>query len=304
MSEPDIQSSSSESDEETELTTETSSGSEEDTILDRLLSDGDETSVSSTPAKAEKTTQVSADTQANPDRQKAISILKRDGVPQAVIDGVSDEVLAEWVAKASKRQNDVDGYHSKMMELEKKVAASSKTAEESDDDLIIDDGEDAEPSDDEEQSDSVNDERSDDDEPVGKSKSIKKMEAELAELRKSQQEFQQQALQYQVDVAESTLRQLYGDRSPERDAVISEMNRLGSAKPGSYQTMLQLAQEAYTNLAGPLNRTASRKATQPTVGNRVARNERPVSPADAEDAILDAIMDGKSAQEARLITRK
>ena len=188
--------------------------------------------------------------------------------------------------------------------MEKKVAASSKTADE-DDDVIIEDGEDAEPSlTDDDSNESVNDEQTDDDEPESKPKSIKKMESELAELRKAQQDFQQQSLLYQVEVADAAFRHLYGEKAPERDAIVAEMNRLGTAKPGSYQTMMQLAEEAYTNLAGPIKKQNARKATQQTAATKVSRIERPVSQADAEDAILDAILDGKSPLEARQSIRK
>lgn len=305
MSEPDIQ-----EDVETPETASVTSPAvpneaEEDAVLNRLLGIEEETSVP-TPTKNETRTESAKPepAAANPEREKAIAILKRDGVPESVIASSSDEIIAEWAEKASKRQKDVDGYASKMKELEKKVAASSKTADE-DEDVIIEDGEDAEPSEsDDESSDAVNDEQTDDDEPVGKSKSIKKMESELAELRKAQQDFQQQSLLYQVEVADAAFRHLYGDKAPERDAIVKEMDRLGAAKPGSYQSMMQLAEEAYTNLAGPIKASNRRKASQPTVPTKVSRVERPMSQQDAEDAILDAIMEGKSVAEARQSIRK
>lgn len=304
MSEPDIQNQAEEPTKAPEPTPALTGPSDEDAVLDRLLGSDDETSVPSPSEKQEPNAVNVLKPKATPEREKAESILRRDGVPQSVIDSVDDATLNEWVAKAVKRQGDVDGFMTKMKELEKKVAASSKTAEDLDDDVIIDDGESAEPSDDGEQSDSVNDEASDDGEPDGKSKSIKQMEKELAELRKAQEDFQQQALRYQADVADAALRDLYGEKAPEPAAVWAEMQKLNVAKPGSYQTMMQLVQEAYNNLVGPLNATARRKATQPTVANRNARSERPLSPADAEDAILDAIMDGKPPREARLLYRK
>ncbi len=295
MSEPNIQSDVVEA--ETPQTTSQANqiDAQEDEILDRLLADEDEISVSAEPeAKTESAKPSPAP--ANPEREKAIAILKRDGVPQSIIDGVSDEVLNDWVAKASKRQKDVDGFHSKMKELEKKVAASSKTADLSDDeDVIVEDDDTVEPSESDETSEeSVNDERSDDGEPEGKKKpSMKSMSNELAELRKAQQDFQQQSLLYKVEVAEAAIRALYGDRSPDRQAVIAEMDRLGSAKPGSYQSYVQLAQEAYTNLVGPLNQSNARKATQPSVPTKKTRVDQPKSPADQEDEILDALMDGR-----------
>lgn len=305
MSEPDIQDDVETPEAASETVQASTNDSEEDAILDRLLGGNEETSVS--PKAVEKKSEAPAapaPAPANPAREKAIAVLKRDGVPESVIASASDELIAEWADKASKRQKDVDGYANKMKELEKKVAASSKTADE-DDDVIIEDGEDAEPFlTDDDSNESVNDEQTDGDEPESKPKSIKKMESELAELRKAQQDFQQQSLLYQVEVADAAFRHLYGEKAPERDAIVAEMNRLGTAKPGSYQTMMQLAEEAYTNLAGPIKKQNARKATQPTAATKVSRVERPVSQADAEDAILDAIMDGKSPLEARQSIRK
>ena len=305
MSEPDIQNDVAEAETPQTMTQARTAEAEEDAILDRLLSDGDETEVEAPAKQPEAVVAKPVPSPANPDRDRAVAVLKRDGVPQAIIDGTSDEVLAEWAEKASKRQKDVDSYSSKMKELEKKVAASSKTADDSDDDDVIVEDDEVEPSDDNDSdSDSVNDEQTDDDEPVSKSKSIKKMEEELAELRKSQQDFQQKSLLYQVEVADAAFRHLYGDTAPEKDAVVNEMNRLGAAKPGSYQSMMQLAEEAYNNLAGPLKKQNARKASQPTSSTKVSRTERPVNPADAEDAILDAILDGKPLPEARQSIRK
>lgn len=301
MSEPEIREQVAEAETPQTMSQDESADAVEDAILDRLFADEDETSVSPSATKNIEAKSEPSPAPANPVREKAVAVLKRDGVPQSIIDSASDEVLAEWVAKASKRQADVDAYGSKMKELEKKVSASRKTADDSDDDVIVED-DDVEPSDDSDtESDSVNDERSDGDEPdaTPEPKSYKAMAEELAQLRKSQQEFQQQQVLYQAELADATLRQLYGDRAPERAAVIAEMDRLGAAKPGSYQSHLQLAQEAYTNLVGPPNQANARKATQPTVPTKRTRNDQTVSPADAEDAILDALMEGRPIPDAR-----
>lgn len=296
MSEPDIQSEVTESESTQDMNQVDQAEANEDAILDRLLSDEEETSVSPEPKATQVESTKTAVATENPEREQAVAILRRDGVPQSIIDGATDEVLNDWVAKASKRQKDVDGFRSKIKELEKKVAASSKTADLSDDeDLIVEDDDTVEPSESDEASEeSVNDERSDDGEPEGKKKpTMKSMADELAELRKAQQDFQQQSLLYKVEVAEAAIRALYGDRSPDRQAVIAEMDRLGAAKPGSYQSYVQLAQEAYSNLVGPLNQSNARKASQPSVPTKKTRVEPTKSPADQEDEILDALMDGR-----------
>jgi hypothetical protein len=69
---------------------------------------------------------------------------------------------------------------------------------------------------------------------------------------------------------------------------------------------MHLAEEAYSSLAGKSVAKSDRKkiAGQPTVAKSVSRTERPRTPVDAEDAILDALMSGKSRDEAMRLTRK
>jgi hypothetical protein len=83
---------------------------------------------------------------------------------------------------------------------------------------------------------------------------------------------------------------------------LSEMDRLGRAKPGTFPTMIHLAQEAFVNVAGPV--ADPRRVGQPTARPTVGRSERPTTPSDAEDAVLEALLDGRDVTEARRLTRK
>ena len=273
----------------------TAISNEEDDVLDRLFRDADDEQVTPSEPEVKKVP-------VTKEREKAIAILKRDGVPDEIVAGANDETLRAWADKAAKRQKDVDGYGKKMSELEKQLKTKAKPEPtESDEDL-------------EDETDDVGDEPTTDsptetesEELLGAdaAKPFKAMRAELAELRKQQTVAAEQSLLIQVDSADSYFRSQYGDRSPDRDAVIAEMNRLGAANPGTYRTVMHLAEESYANLAGKMVAKADpRKQGQPTAARGVSRSERPQTPVDQEDAILDALMDGKTREEAMRLIRK
>jgi hypothetical protein len=272
----------------------------DDDVLDRLFADdSEEESVSAKPEKPVPSSK---------EREKAVAILKRDGVPDEILATVSEDTLKIWADKASKRQKDVDGFGKKMADLEKQLNGKAKPEPQDDSSDESDDVEvDVEPESSDTESDQQEDPFAEVEELLGAdaAKPLKEMRAELAELRKQQSAAAEQSLLIQVDAADSYFRSQYGERSPERDAVIAEMNRLGTANPGTYKTVMHLAEEAYTNLAGKKAvKSDARKIGQPTAVRSVSRNERPRTPADSEDAILDALMDGKSRDEAMRLIRK
>ena len=282
---------------------------EEDAILDRLMSSNDDVAEPEpVPAKAETPEPTAAP---NPDRERAIAALKRDGVPQSIISQTSDEDLLAWGLKAAKRQADVDEFGNKMKELEKKVSKSSDTAKKEDAAEQEDDNDAEPPSDVEESASDANDPLHDVEELLGKdaAKPLRAMADELSKLKQSQQDLVQQAYAVQAESAEFRLRGLYGDKSPTTEQLHAEVARLGSAKPGAFTSVLQMVTEAFSNLTGVSPEEASRAPAkrsnvQPTPAKGVSRAERPVSKADAEDAILEALLDGKPAAEARRLTRK
>ena len=282
----------------------------DDAILDRLLSRDDEPEAieePEAPAPVEPREEIPVATIASPDREKWANVLKRDGVPEQVIMSADDATLRAWADKASKRQKDVDGYGKKMAELEKQLKAKAGTEPPGEDDDIEDDVDDAEPSKPKAEAQDAEDPFSEVTELLGEeaAKPLKAMRAELAELRTAQQKAAEQSLMSQVETAVSWFTAQYGGKSPTREAVIAEMDRLGASKPGTYPTVMHLAQEAFSSLAGQVASPAqARKATQPTAVRGVSRSERPKTPFDAEDAILDALLEGKTRDEAVRLTRK
>lgn len=300
MSEPEIQN----EDTEVEMTEEiaqpeaaSNQRDADDDVLDRLFGDADEA-----PEPEEPTT-----VPASPDRDRYAAVLKRDGVPEEVIATISEDTLKAWAAKAEKRQKDVDGYGKKMADLEKQVKSGAKqepqdSGDEAEDDVDIEPA--AEAADESTQEDPF----AEIEELLGDdaAKPLKAMRAELAELRKQQSAAAEQSLLVQVDSADAYFRSQYGAKAPDREAVIAEMNRLGAANPGTYRTVMHLAEEAYASLAGKSVAKPDRKkvAGQPTAAKTVSRTERPRTPVDAEDAILDALLSGKSRDEAMRLTRK
>jgi hypothetical protein len=277
----------------------------DDEVLDRLFADDDAPEEAQIPAR--ESAAPSPTKTVSKERERAISILKRDGVPDEVIEAANDTTLQAWADKAAKRQKDVDGYGKKMADLEKQLKAPKSKEPAGADDVMEDDRDDAEPSLDSTDG-SAEDPWHSVQELLGEDavKPIRAMQSELAELRKWQSAAAEQSLLAQVDAADAYFRSQYGDGSPERDAVVAEMNRLGTEKPGTYLSVMHLAEEAYANLAGKRKPNAERRKSfgQPTVARGVSRSERPRTPVDAEDAILDAILDGKSRDEAMRLIRK
>jgi hypothetical protein len=121
-------------------------------------------------------------------------------------------------------------------------------------------------------------------------------------LRLQQQEQQMRTLQTQVEQAITFVQGQYGNKTVDSQAVLNEMDRLGRAKPGTFPTMIHLAQEAFANVAGPV--ADPRRVGQPTARPTVGRSERPTTHSDAEDAVLEALLDGRDVTEARRLTRK
>jgi len=296
MSEPEIQNEDTEVEKTEDIAQpdEASARDADDDVLDRLFADDVEETVPDTAPPA-----------MSKERERAIATLKRDGVPDEILATVSEDTLMGWAEKASKRQKDVDGYGKKMADLEKQLKNPAKQEPQGDDADESDDV-DIEPED--------SDKPTEQEDPFAEieellgddaAKPLKAMRAELAELRKQQSAAAEQSLLVQVDSADAYFRSQYGAKAPDREAVIAEMNRLGSANPGTYKTVMHLAEEAYANLAGKkVAKPDARKQGQPTAARGVSRNERPRTPVDAEDAILDALMEGKTRDEAMRLIRK
>jgi hypothetical protein len=302
MSEPEIQNEDTEVETTEDIATPVAASSRrdaDDDVLDRLFADADE------PVEAPEREEPKT-VSASPERERYAAVLKRDGVPEEVIASISEDTLRAWADKASKRQKDVDGYGKKMADLEKQLKSGAKqeppeTDSDSEDDVDIEPAAEGKETEQEDPFAEIEELLGDD-----AAKPLKAMRAELAELRKQQSAAAEQSLLAQVDSADAYFRSQYGANAPDREAVVAEMNRLGAANPGTYRTVMHLAEEAYASLAGKSVAKPDRKkvAGQPTAAKTVSRTERPRTPVDAEDAILDALLSGKSRDEAMRLIRK
>jgi hypothetical protein len=261
---------------------ETPARDADDDVLDRLLG-------------AEERKEEPAPVAPDADLDRAYQILKRDGVPENILKTVSKDTLIAWSAKAGKRQSDVDGYGKRMKALESENAQLKSGRQQQAEDETFDEESEpeaaAEATDrDEVESDETEDSR------------IKALSSEVSQLRLQQQEQQMRTLQTQVEQAITFVQGQYGNKAVDSQAVLNEMDRLGRAKPGTFPTMIHLAQEAFANLAGPV--ADPRRVGQPTARPTVGRSERPTTPSDTEDAVLEALLDGRDVTEARRLTRK
>jgi hypothetical protein len=211
---------------------ETPARDADDDVLDRLLG-------------AEERKEEPAPVAPDADLDRAYQILKRDGVPENILKTVSKDTLLAWSAKAGKRQSDVDGYGKRMKALESENAQLKSGRQQQAEDETFDEESEpeaaAEATDrDEVESDETEDSR------------IKALSSEVSQLRLQQQEQQMRTLQTQVEQAITFVQGQYGNKTVDSQAVLNEMDRLGRAKPGTFPTMIHLAQEAFANVAGPV----------------------------------------------------
>jgi hypothetical protein len=256
---------------------------DQDSVLDRLIDGEDDSSVDapqSEPPAAEEA----------PDGEwdSLHRVLRRDNVPQAVIDATDPETLRDWANRAQKRQGDVDEYGAKLKALESQLEQGG-----ADEDASDDGDTQAEGSTDplegvnipEALADIVGDEAA---------------EAIVQMIHAGQQSTQQLAeraaaesrLVAQVMAADAVMRPTYGAAAPATDALIAEMNRLGTENQNSYASVDDMLAEAYRNLSGdPPKRKRSSRQPTPT---RSQPPKQPKPPADTEDLALDLLMAGES----------
>lgn len=269
---------------------------EQDEVLDRLIdgednsAESDDTPTPATPEQAEA---------ASDDWDDVVRVLKRDNVPQDVIDATDKTTLRDWANRAQKRQGDVDEYGSRLKALQAQLDQGREaTAEDvSDDGDATDDGA-TNPLEGvnipEALADIVGDEAA---------------EAIVQMIHAGQQSTQQMAQQVaaesrlvaQIMAADAVMRPTYGTAAPQTDALIAEMNRLGSENPNTYASIDDMLTEAYRTLAGepPKKKRASR---QPTPA-RSQPSKQPRPPADTEDLALDLLMSGQSREEVARAVR-
>jgi hypothetical protein len=272
------------SEEATSQAVETSNPTEsDDAVLDRL--------VGTEPVAAEVSTEEPSAPEVDSEAvEKAVSVLKRDGVPDSVIAEMKEsdvQGLTEWADNAAKRQAEVDSFGSRLKALEE---GKEEPKEESDSDDSAEDpflsveakyGEDA-------------------------AKPLR----EMAEQMQSQMmQVQNMAIQSELSRAENNMQAVWSDKELDRDKITNSMQALAEQHPGRFESIEQMMFVACCDLYGEpdLSKMKQDKVQQPAKAQPSPLRTSAAKPtpkkamttAQKEDAILDAIMGGKSPEEAK-----
>ena len=210
-------------------------------------------------------------------------ILKRDGVPDAIISSASDAVLAEWAAKAEKRQKDVDSYGGRVKQMEEQLAQAKSPPDAA-----------------------VEANKPTNAAPVAADpfEQMAEMYGEdvVAPVRSAfqmqQQQMQERMLLAEARASDASIRVQYGAKAPSFDVVVAKMSAMGAAKPGGYASIDELTRAAYTELVGTKTSAPSIKNSQPTAPR--ASSPPVKAPArDADDDVLDQILSGTHKSSSR-----
>jgi hypothetical protein len=267
---------------DTGVEVESSQPDDDDSILDALLvsveSDDDEADVDSSAPATESEPSTPAF-----DREVVAKILKRDGVPDAIISSASDAVLAEWAAKAEKRQKDVDSYGGRVKQMEEQLAQSKSPPEAA-----------------------VEANKPTNAAPVAADpfEQMAEMYGEdvVAPVRSAfqmqQQQMQERMLLAEARASDASIRVQYGAKAPTFDVVVAKMSAMGAAKPGGYASIDELTRAAYTELVGTKTSAPSIKNSQPTAP-RASSPPVKAPVRDADDDVLDQIISGTHNRSSR-----
>ena len=252
------------------------SDAEMDAVLDRLLG-VDKADTQAVPPPQER--------QADPDTDRAVKALQRDGVPQDVIEAMRSDPskLKEWGLKAAKRQADVDAFGAKVAQSkETKPSESPKGSVESQD----------------AESDADPLSEFDDIFGDGAAKPIRT----VADRLRSEMDARTKALETQVQTLSSyqRLSRDLGADAPDIDAVVAKAAEIGSANPGSFESVDAIVREAFRQLTEgrkPVRRDV-RDMSRPTVGKSLPRPQKQV---DRDDLALDVLLSGGSRDDVRRV---
>jgi hypothetical protein len=267
---------------DTGIEVESSQPDDDDSILDALLgsveSDDDEADVDSSTTAPESEPSTPAF-----DREVVAKILKRDGVPDAIISSASDAVLAEWAAKAEKRQKDVDSYGGRVKQMEEQLAQGKSPADAA-----------------------VEANKPTNAAPVAADpfEQMAEMYGEdvVAPVRSAfqmqQQQMQERMLLAEARASDASIRVQYGAKAPTFDVVVAKMSAMGAAKPGGYASIDELTRAAYTELVGTTKSAPSIKNSQPTAP-RASSPPVKAPVRDADDDVLDQIISGTHNRSSR-----
>jgi len=267
---------------DTGIEVESSQPDDDDSILDQLLgsveSDDDEADVDSSAPAPESVPSTPAF-----DREVVAKILKRDGVPDAIISSASDAVLAEWAAKAEKRQKDVDSYGGRVKQMEEQLAQTKSPP-----DAAVEANK-----------------------PTNAAPKAADPFEQMAEMygedvvapvrsafQMQQQQMQERMLLAEARASDASIRVQYGAKAPTFDVVVAKMSAMGAAKPGGYASIDELTRAAYTELVGTKTSAPSIKNSQPTAP-RASSPPVKAPVRDADDDVLDQILSGTHKSSSR-----
>lgn len=269
---------------EAEPATPAENSDDMDAVLDRLLG-------IDSPEKPREVPHEPEPAPADPDLDRALKALQRDGVPSDVIESMSSSPskVKEWGLKAAKRQADVDSYASKLAESRKKA-----------DDPGVPD---AKP----ESSAESRDLEADAD-PLSEFGNLFGDEAakplrRMAESLRSEFEARTREMRIRSDAAVAYARIVpeYGTSAPDFDSVSEAAAELARERPGSFSSIEEMYREAFKRRAVPARKPDVRNVARPNVGRAPAR---PVREIDREDAVLDVLLSGGTRSDAlRSISR-
>lgn len=254
----------------------------EDAVLDRLLGIDEPA-----PRQAVRTPEPTAPAN-DPDFDRALKALQRDGVPAEIIDSIKSDPskVKDWGLKAAKRQADVDAFGAKVAESKKTPADKSETPKAS---AATDDGEaDADPL-------SVFGDIFGDEAAKPLRTITDRLRAEFDEKARAME------VKYETRSAYERLAPMYGKDAPSIDEITKVAAQIGRENPGQFESISDIVQEAFRMRSGEPKRSDPRNFARPTVGKQPTRATREI---DREDAVLDILLSGGSRADAlRVISR-
>ena len=255
----------------------------DDAVLDRLING--KSAPEETAAAEPETPQVDSEAV-----EKAVSVLKRDGVPDSVIAKMKEsdvQGLTTWADSAAKRQAEVDTFGNRLKALEegKEEPSAEAQPETSAEDPFL----------------SVEAKYGED---------AAKPLREMAEQMQSQlAQVQNMAISSELSRAENNMQAVWSDKSLERDKITTSMQALAEQHPGRFKSVEEMMFVACCDLYGEpdLSKMDEKKVQQPVKAqptpmrpsNAAPTPKKAMTPQQKEDAILDAIMSGKSAADAK-----
>lgn len=255
----------------------------EDAVLDRLLGIDE-------PAPRRDVPSPEPAAPPDPEFDRAVKALQRDGVPADVIAAAKSDPskLKEWGLKAAKRQADVDKFGAEVASKKNKDEQARKEAP---------------PQDREEPKSSASsgDDEGDAD-PLSQFSRIFGDEATkpiktITDRLRSEFEERTRLLEvrHETQLAYERMSREYGRDVPSLDEISEVAARIGRENPGEFGSISEIVTEAFRQRLGEPKRADPRNAAKPSVGKAPPR---PVRQVDKEDTVLDVLLSGGSRADA------